>query len=208
MHDPDKSVTMKLIPFLFAFFLSTIAFSQNLVLTNGQKHKTFKTVSFVKILVPSRSVEPCEACEGDFVAGRIVSYREGILTLEVIRTGEVKMENGKQIGFIDTRYSGKPGENVKEFAKQDILSITQQGKKEYKRTTTVQAIGYTAIILSLGQLASIPFADENRDMLAVVGLTELGLGIIMASTFDAKRYVTNINCPSAPRIPDQIWKLK
>ena len=198
---------MKLIPFLFAIFLSNASFGQDLVLTNGQKHKTLKTGTFVKILIPSRSIEPCEACEGDFVAGRIVSYREGILTLEVIRTGEVKMEGGKQIGFTDTRYSGKPGENAMEFPTQDILSITQQGKKEYKRTTTGQAIGYTAIILSLGQLASIPFADENRDVLAVVGLTELGMGIIMASTFDARRYVTNINCPSASKIPDQIWKL-
>lgn len=199
---------MKLIPFLFAIFLSGASFSQDLVLTKGQKHKTFKTGSFVDILIPSTRIEPCDACEGDYYTGKIVSYRDGLLTIEMIKSGNVIVEGGKQIGYSNIRYSGKLGENIKEIPKQDILSVSQQGKKKYKQTRTGQAIGFTAIILSIGQLASIPFADENRDVLAVVGLTELGLGIIMASSFDDKVYVTNIDCPSAPKIPDQIWKLK
>jgi hypothetical protein len=199
---------MKLILLVYVIFLSTFSFSQDMILLNRNKQKTFKTGSFVRIVLPSKNIEPCDACEGNYVVGNIVSYLNGILTLDVIQSGSLVVEGGKQIAFSDTRYTFKEGENRIDIPEQEILSVAHQGKKKYKRTSTGQAIGFVAIILGVGHLTAVPFADENRDVLAVLGLSELALGIVFASSLDYKEYITSVDCPSASPFPEKIWKLK
>jgi hypothetical protein len=198
---------MQLISLVFMIFISTFSFGQDMVLRNGNRHKTFKTGSFVRIVLPSRDIEPCDACEGNYVIGKIVSYRNDTLTLDAIQSGHMIVEGGKQTAFSDTRYTFKEGENRVDIPESEILSVAHQGKKKYKETSTGQGIGYVALILGIGHLAAIPFADTNRDVLAVLGLSELALGITLATSFDYKEYFTSIDCPTASSSPEIIWKL-
>jgi hypothetical protein len=198
---------MKPILLALAILFPGFLFSQDLILTNGQKSIKFKTGSFVRILIPSKTIEPCATCSGDYMTGKIVSFRDQVLTLDVVKTGQIISEDGKVIGHADFTYSRNSENRTITIPANEILSVTQQGKKKYKTTSTGQVIGQVSTILGIGHLVSIPFADENKDVLAVVGLSELVLGIILATSLDEKEYITSINCPSKSPSPDKIWKL-
>ena len=199
---------MKIILLALSFLLPAFSFSQDLHLSNGHRSKKFTTGSFVRIVIPSKATEPCESCSVDYVTGKIVSFSDHILTLEVVKTGQIISEEGKVVGHSDFTYRRGSEKRKIAIPEAEILSVTRQGKKKYKTTTTGQTIGRISTILGIGHLVSIPFADENKDVLTILGLSELVLGITLATSLDEKEYITNIRCPSRSTTSDKIWKIK
>lgn len=179
--------------------------AQDILLRSGDKSKTFKAGTFIKILQPAPGTVPCEKCSHNILGGKLISYQQGIVTMTVHEKKEVLMTDGKILGFRETSYvDDMPLVNL-DIPKSDILSIAQSGKKKLKSQTTGSTIATILAVLGVGHLASIPLADENAGLLAVVGASELVLATILGVSSTPRTYITHMNCPDKPKNTSEIW---
>lgn len=186
------------------FIFSTIQ-SQDITLQLGNKSKTFKAGTFLEIVQPASGAVPCEKCSYNVVSGKLISYQNDIVTMVLYEKKEVMVSEEKILGFRETSYVEDMPLSSVEIPKGDILSISQSGKKKVRTTTTGQTIATVIGLLGLGHLASIPLADDNGDLLAAVGATEVVVAIILGVSSTPKTYVTHIACPDKPKNKGEIW---
>jgi hypothetical protein len=196
----------KIISFLAcSMLLSTGLQAQDIELHRGNKTKTIKAGTFVKIVQPAAGTVPCEKCSHNILSGKLISYQQGVVTMKIHDKKEVLVSEGKTLGFRETSYADDMSLASVEIPKSDILSITQSGKKKLKTLSTGTTIATVIGLLGLGHLASIPLAGENGDLLAVVGAAEVVGAIILGVSSTPKAFVTHIDCPDKPKSANEIW---
>jgi hypothetical protein len=201
---PQKSIGILAILFCL---ISTIN-AQDLRLSSGSKIKTFKTGTYIEVTIPATGIAPCEKCSHNVLSGKLVSYQNGVVTMIQYDKKEVLVNDGKTLGFRQTKYTEEMPLSSIEIPKGDILSVKQSGKKKLKDMTTGQTIATCLGLLGLGHLASIPFAGENGDLLAAVGAAEVVVALAIGVSSTPKTHVTNVKCPGQGKYPEKIWMLE
>lgn len=186
------------------FIVSTIQ-SQDITLQLGNKSKTFKAGTFLEIVQPAAGTVPCTKCSYNVLRGKLISYKDGVVTMTLDEKKEVLVNEGKTLGFRETSYAEDMPLNTIDIPRGDILSIRQSGKKKLKTMTTGQTMATVIGLVGLGHLASIPFAGENGGLLAGIGASEVVLAIILGVSSTPKTYITHVNCPDKPNNNDKIW---
>lgn len=182
--------------------------AQDLRLTSDHKSKTFEVGTFIEIITPAPGITPCEKCSHNVLRGKILSYQNGTLTLQLYGKKEVLQEDGTTLGYRITNYTKEMRPGNFDVPKADILSVKQIGKKKIKDHTTGETIATCLGLLGLGHLASIPFAGENGDLLAGIGATEVLVAIVLGTSSSPNSYLTNIKCPDQRKSSDKIWMLE
>ena len=121
------------------FIVSTIQ-SQDITLQLGNKSKTFKAGTFLEIVQPAAGTVPCTKCSYNVLRGKLISYKDGVVTMTLDEKKEVLVNEGKTLGFRETSYAADMSLTNTAIPKEDILSIKQSGKKKLKTLTTGQTI--------------------------------------------------------------------
>lgn len=182
--------------------------AQDLQLTADHKTKTFEAGTYIEVITPSPGIAPCEKCSYNVLRGKLVSYQNELLTLQLYGKKEVLTQDGTTLGYRITNYTKEMMPSNFEVAKGDILSIKSIGKKKMKDHTTGQTIATCLGLLGLGHLASIPFAGENGDLLAGIGAAEVLVAVAIGVSSSPNTYVTNVKCPDRGKSSDKIWMLE
>ncbi len=186
------------------FIVSTIQ-SQDITIQLGNKSKTFKAGTFLEIVQPAAGTVPCAKCSYNVLSGKLISYKDGVVTMTLDEKKEVLVSEGKTLGFRETSYAADMSLTNTAIPKEEILSIKQSGKKKLKTLTTGQTIATVTALVGLGHLASIPLAGDNGSLLAAVGASEVVVAIILGISSTPKTYVTHLACPDKPKNKVEVW---
>lgn len=186
------------------FIVSTIQ-SQDITIQLGNKSKTFKAGTFLEIVQPATGTVPCAKCSYNVLSGKLISYKDGVVTMTLDEKKEVLVSEGKTLGFRETSYAADMSLTNTAIPKEEILSIKQSGKKKLKTLTTGQTIATVTALVGLGHLASIPLAGDNGSLLAAVGASEVVVAIILGISSTPKTYVTHLACPDKPKNKVEVW---
>ena len=186
------------------FIVSTIQ-SQDITIQLGNKSKTFKAGTFLEIVQPAAGTVPCTKCSYNVLRGKLISYKDGVVTMTLDEKKEVLVSEGKTLGFRETSYAADMSLTNTAIPKEEILSIKQSGKKKLKTLTTGQTIATVTALVGLGHLASIPLAGDNGSLLAAVGASEVVVAIILGISSTPKTYVTHLACPDKPKNKVEVW---
>jgi hypothetical protein len=188
--------------------ISSTMDAQDLLLTSGKKIKTIKPGTFIEVELPSVIHDPCINCS-DVMRGKMISYADGKLNLQVKQSGEPLVEGGNNIGYLYKNYNSKNIPTIS-ILRENILSVTVKGKKKIRKRTTGEVVGMIISILGISHLVSAPIAELTEDgggsVLLGLGIAETITGFILGPSLHQKTYYTNENCPQK-RTGQKIWVL-
>ncbi len=199
-------------PFTFIFLLALFqAAAQDLVLTYGNRTKTIKAGTFIRIETPSTSQEPCLKCSSSFATGKLVSAKNGNIQIHPMKTSQPVVQNGVVTRINDVNYLDTASSPVISLPVDQIYSISEQGLKKFRENTTGQVMGFILMGLGASHLLSVPVVEltEGNDSksLLFLGLGEFIAGIVASQVFKHKTYITHSACPDRKE-SDRVWNFQ
>ena len=181
--------------------------AQDIQMTSGNKTKTINAGTFIEVELATPYQQPCKECPLYMVAGKLVSYDDGKLNLLIQRSREPIVEEKKQTGVLIKKFK-QEDMHVLSVPREEVLSITQRGKKKFKESTAGQAIGRLIFVLGLANMISSPVAavedGETGKLLLSLGAIEVLTGMVVNAVFDQKTYFTSENSSLKDR-RNKIW---
>ena len=199
-------------PFTFIFLLALFQVAgQDLVLTYGNRTKTIKAGSFIRVETPSRNQEPCLKCSTSFAIGKLVSAKNGNIQILPMKTSQPVVQNGAVTRINEVSYLDTASATVVNMPIEEIYSITEQGDKKFRENTAGQVMGFILMSLGASHLLSVPVVEltEGNDSktLLFLGLGEFLAGIVTSQIFKHKTYITHLACPER-KGSDRVWNFQ
>lgn len=190
--------------------LATEIQSQDFQIVQDNKTKTFKAGSFIRVDLPVNAPKDCKPCPKNYVAGRLISFKNDTLKLQVRYEDQSISENGKEIGTQTKSYVDKK-ENEWPFLdlpKKEIWGITKQGTRKWTPVHPGDVVG--GLLTFAGVLTGFSYfaanGENNEDALQETSLILIGTGIATSLVFNRKAYHTE-NDPD-PKDKYKMWNIK
>lgn len=204
---------MRMLKSIFVTVICSIGITglsaQDIHLTSGNKTNIIEAGTFIEVMMPPDQETEIE-CSRNKVLGEFISYSEGKLKMRVLESLEPLMLEKELAGYTIKKYKSKENKLIIDIPNENILSITQKGKKKLRDNATMDVIGVSLILLGSAHLISAPIVRETTEgrarTLYGLGLAEVITGILFVGIFSQKMYITSEYCPDK-KPGAKVWML-
>jgi hypothetical protein len=203
---------MKSICFVFfvtTFLHTTSGHAQDLVMQSGNKTKTIRANTFVRLSLLVTDETPCVKCAAKRVTGLLVASKDDHIEILAREINDPMMSGDTVLGQNIKYYRKRTLSPTLIIPKSDVLSVLKRGNKKFSNNNIAEGLGLTLAIFGAGTLSAAPLVSDadTANELIRVGLAEMVTGIAIAKVFENRVHYTNTNCPGRD-VKDRVWEIR
>jgi hypothetical protein len=187
--------------------ISSGLFGQPLILVSGSKEKKVTPGQWIEVSAATYNNVIRDQCYCPQWTGKLVMFTGDSIRLQLLRTSSGESTHDNTRFFRQDHYRDQfTPLPVISLAVKDLTLITVKGKgKKVRENTALGSAGLILTVFGTGTLAAAPFA-ENSGEVALIGASELVVGIVLGVTGQYRKYYLTPDLPETHR--KRIWQIK
>ena len=192
-----------------SFLFTTAGNTQDLILQSGNKTKTIKANTFIRLSLPVKEETPCVKCATKRVTGLLLASTDDQIEILAREVNDPIIRGDTVFGQEIKYYRQRSLSPRLLIPKTEVLSVLKSGNKKINKSNVAEKLGVTLAIFGAGTLSAAPWVDEadSANKLIWVGLAEMVAGIAISKIFENKVFYTNANCPGR-NVGERVWEIR